>query len=502
MRPLTLPEIDMDPAGPVTEAYRKAWPRGAIIDGKPVGAGAKLISGPQGGAKTTQTFINCYNLGCMMPRSEVDGIRRFRLTSITTDLTDAWDKTLRTWNQLFPRELGSFTGSRGRKLSHVLPFRLPDGSILEFHHDFDGFGNDLSDAALETFFRGLESTVIFLNEMTAMPPSALRFALGRTGRYPHKRHGKKAWYGVMGDFNKPSRAHWLYEVCVESPRPGLLYFEQPSGLSPERENRKYIEDGYYEGQAELMGLDSDFTTRMIHNRWGVDPSGQPVFPTYDDGRHYSAVALMPNRERALVIGTDAGRTPAAVFVQQDDWGQFRVLCELHLENAGPEAFGDAINRLLDMRFGGWRPARIRGWGDPASDRPTEGSDASHMRIVSEITGITFRPAPGGNEWERRRAVVSHVLDDVLADGRPGLVIGPHCPTLRSGFLGGYAYPKLRAQDMVFRDGPPKGKYSHVQDALQNALKGEGVLNDILGRREHRRSAANPVLAETDFAVLP
>lgn len=502
MRPITVPVVDMDAVGPVSEAYRKAWPRGAVIDGKPVGAGAKLISGPQGGAKTTQTFINAFNLGCMMPRSPIDGVRRIKLTSITTDLTDVWDKTLRTWRELFPLELGSFTGSRGRKLSHHLLFRLIDGSILDFQHEFDGFGNDLSDAAIETFFRGLECTVIFLNEMTAMPPAALRYALGRTGRYPHKRHGRKTWYGVMGDFNKPSRAHWLYEVCVEKPWPGVLYFEQPSGLSPQRENRKYIEDGYYEAQAELMGAESDYTKRMIRNEWGVDPSGQPVFPTYDDGRHFSTIALTPQRDSTLIVGTDAGRTPSAVFLQRDDWGQFRVLCELFLDNAGPEAFAEAVNRLLSMRFPQWRPTRIRGWGDPSSDKPTEGSDVSHMRIVSEITGIQFRPAPGGNEWERRRAVVSHVLDDVLADGRPGLLIGCDCPMLRSGFLGGYAYPKLRSGDLVFRDGPPKGRYSHVQDALQNALKGEGVLHDILNRREHRQRLTVPVRAYTDFAVLP
>jgi hypothetical protein len=48
-----------------------------------------------------------------------------------------------------------------------------------------------------------------------------------------------------------------------------------------------------------------------------------------------------------------------------------------------------------------------------------------------------------------------------------------CPTLKTGFLGGYHYRRIQVSGERFDNRPNKNKFSHVHDALQYAVTGAG-----------------------------
>jgi hypothetical protein len=59
-------------------------------------------------------------------------------------------------------------------------------------------------------------------------------------------------------------------------------------------------------------------------------------------------------------------------------------------------------------------------------------------------------------------------------GRPALVIHPRCKKLRKAFNGGYCFRRVAVSGAErFRDEPDKNEFSHVSDALQYMMVGEG-----------------------------
>ena len=78
------------------------------------------------------------------------------------------------------------------------------------------------------------------------------------------------------------------------------------------------------------------------------------------------------------------------------------------------------------------------------------------------------PATTDNNPEMRRSTVESVLDR-----RYALQIDTACITLRTGLAGGYHYPKIKGVSGVYSERPRKNRYSHVVEALENALMGGG-----------------------------
>src|SRR5690606_4374202 len=125
------------------------------------------------------------------------------------------------------------------------------------------------------------------------------------------------------------------------------FHRQPSGFSPQAENRENLPPGYYEAQA--VGQPDWYVRRMIRNEFGYSRDGRPVYPEFSDARHVAAEALRPGPGLRLVIGADAGLTPAATIWQRLPNGQWRCLDELVAESGagmGAKRFGEALNRLL------------------------------------------------------------------------------------------------------------------------------------------------------------
>jgi hypothetical protein len=60
-------------------------------------------------------------------------------------------------------------------------------------------------------------------------------------------------------------------------------------------------------------------------------------------------------------------------------------------------------------------------------------------------------------------------------GQPSLIISPRAKTVRKGMGGGYHYARVQVSgEERFRDEPVKNTYSHVCEALQYLMVGEGM----------------------------
>ena len=59
------------------------------------------------------------------------------------------------------------------------------------------------------------------------------------------------------------------------------------------------------------------------------------------------------------------------------------------------------------------------------------------------------------------------------DGKPALIISPKCKMLRKGLAGGFCYRRLQTTGEKYTDEPDKNEYSHIVEALEYVLYGEG-----------------------------
>jgi hypothetical protein len=74
----------------------------------------------------------------------------------------------------------------------------------------------------------------------------------------------------------------------------------------------------------------------------------------------------------------------------------------------------------------------------------------------------------------RRSTVEAVLER-----RNGFHVNPSCITAKTGFAGGYHYPKIKGLPGVYAERPRKNRYSHIVEAVENALLGGGEGDSIV-----------------------
>ena len=90
--------------------------------------------------------------------------------------------------------------------------------------------------------------------------------------------------------------------------------------------------------------------------------------------------------------------------------------------------------------------------------------------------------------EMRRSTVDRVLEK-----RNGFKINPSCLVLKTGFAGGYHYPKIKGRPGMYAPSPLKNHYSHVVEACENALLGGGEGWAVVSGPGQQRRAPSPVV---------
>tara|TARA_R110002073_G_scaffold76548_6_gene185851 strand:- start:3882 stop:5468 length:1587 start_codon:yes stop_codon:yes gene_type:complete len=481
-----VPAIDLDRVRGVLEQGISGWqPPGPVAyDFLTSEKFVRLIAGPYGSGKTGALVIDPFVKAARQPRCR-DGIRRHKHVFVRDTFPNLYANFVETYDEWVLRDLGVWRGGENRPFRHDL--RLVDEhGVIELSIE----GTAIGERDPEKVLDGYQPTGVGLNAISGLPEAVLEYFIGRMGRFPPKRmlpEGVEAWTGISGDFNKTDVDHWLYDWCVtrrtELEAGGLFaFFDQPGGMSPGAENRDNLQPDYYDRM--IATWPQWKIDRLVHNKWGADRSGTPVYDAYDDQLHVAPAPLQPIDGVDIGIGFDGGMTlhPAAVFGQQDSEGQWRILAEIYAGRMGASRFSELV---LDFIAKNYSRHRFYGFCDPTADRGAdkEGGEKSWLDTLQFALGIPILPA-GSNEEALRIDAVDQVLRSKVHGNRPGFIMDPQkCPTLRKGFNSSYMYrnAKVAGEDSTERH-PAKNSYSHPHDALQYLILGKEGVHAVVTRR--------------------
>lgn len=490
--------------GPIAEAMY--WSNDAVIG----------IQGPVGSGKTTTVMKSRLRRAIEMPRSAIDGVRRYKVLFIRETYRQLWSTTIPSYLETFPKDLGEWAGGRGDPVTHKIRFEDAHGPI-EFIAEFMAFGDNIVAS-----MRGVQTTDIVLNEMDTMPDDVLMVGIGRIDRFPAREHfaGYPAHlrsYGqIVGDFNAPDEENWTFRVfhnteereriseeLTESLDEGageirIEFYNQPGFGETGCENLQNLSPSYYQRQIATMKLAGrgDMIQRLVHNKITYLRAGDPVFQREFNPRiHVNDGPLEVVRGVPLRIGFDQGFKGAAVIGQFIPPFHWRIYAELHYprERLMAREFGRRLIELLDQRFPNM-PIE-GGWGDMAGEAGSSTAASENHTwnlLVARAAGISIRPQRvGTNRIQPRLEAVRAVLE-FMHGGEPGLTMDPGCKFLRAGMEARYVWTDQVGPDGDKRKVPDKSfTEANVMDALQYLLLSE-----------HRFDGTSPISNLSVGAALP
>jgi len=483
--------------GPVSRAF--------YLGSAPVSA----IMGPIGSGKTSTALLKIVGTAMRVPRSRIDGVRYCRAVVLRDTYRRMRRTTLESWTKRVPPSIGKFTeGGDNAPSAHRIQFEHPnDRSIIDLEVLFAAVG----DNDVEDFCKGFEITCGFASELTGLSRELPFWLFSRTGRYPDASHVdlaeleklRQVWF----DFNAPDVDHWTYTDFIEkAAETGYKLYRQPGGLEPGAENLMHLTPGYYQKML-TSGAPQWWIDRNVHNKFGASREGKPVYPEFNDALHVAPERILPVRGIKLIIGADAGGTPAATIRQHMPDGQQRVLAEIvgdKAQNTGPTRFGEMINEKLAIDFPEWAAGKanaIEAWCDPSAIYgDSETGEGAWANIVSRTVGVRFRPAHTNDPVKRQEAVrapMTRMIDGV----KPGLWISPNCRVLRRAYNSGYRFMKKAGNSGEYHASVDKNEWSHVAEADQYAAMAGSAVLAIERDGRARAATSQPFNANTDFNPL-
>lgn len=485
--------------GPIAQAF--------FLDNRPVVG----IQGPVGSGKTTTLVYSRIRRARQMPRSVIDGWRRYKLLGVRETYRQLWSSTIPSYLETVPRALGTWSGGRGAPVQHRVEFEDEFGPI-EWITEFMAFGDDVIAS-----MRGIQTTDIWENEADTNPVEVLTTGIGRINRWPGQRHfvgypDELRGYGqIVCDFNAPDRENWAYAVFHDEAArrrvEGELgvqvgFWNQPGGRSRGAENLHNLAPGYYATQVAAMKLAGrgDMIKRLVDNEITYLRAGDPVFKReFNPAIHVSRDELEVDPVLPLRLGFDQGFVPAAVIAQFRPPHHWRIYADLMLpkERLLAREFGNRVRDLLDTpRFAGI-PV-MGGWGDMAGEAGSSLAEEDVQTwnlLVSIAAGISIRPQRiGANRIQPRLEAVRAALEYVHG-GEPGLVIdGVHCRWLPAAFEARYVWADEIDRRGDKRKVPDKSlPEANAMDALQylmlSEVRGDGA--SPITRHDHVGPSRRP-----------
>ena len=444
-----------------------------------------IIQGPiQSGTSTA----SCLKVWALAEEQEpdYDGVRRTRWIITRDTYKELRETTIKTWLEWFPEaEWGSMIRSEPALHNLKRKHSSGDGTVVEAEIIFLAIPDpDVAEQVLASY----EITGFFRNEGQFCERAVIDEFLSRCARYPSMKNGPGAtWHGGFIDLNAPKEGHWIPYMRGDLPLPeewseqvkadfqkpkGWKFFIQPPGLIEKKIDGKsvYQENPLAENQANtkksyleiIQGKTKEFIDRRVMNRVGLYADGKPVYPTFSDQEHIARREMAP-MAATVIVGLDFGRDPAAAFLQCVN-GRWMVLSELIGDNESAQLFAPRVKRHLAQKYPG---LKCEFWGDPRGADGTQSTETTAYDVFL-ANGMRVLPATSDNNPGMRRSTVEAVLDR-----RNAFSINPSCITAKTGFAGGYHYPKVKGVPGVFLDRPRKNRYSHIVEAIENALLGGG-----------------------------
>lgn len=435
----------------------------------------RLITGPLGSGKSTGSVFEILMRaqGQEVGRS---GKRRTRGVVVRDTYRELCDTTKVTMDEWLPPEIYQWSES---DMTYWIKYNDIECEVMLRALDNPDDVKKLM---------SMDLTFAWINEARFAPKAVLDTLKGRVGRFPSAKEGRVTWSGVWMDTNPPDSDHWLYktfeeyEKIDEIDRPDYRVFHQPSGLSPEAENVENLLNGqrtadgrplYY---ARLMsGQTQAWIDAFVHGKYSFIAEGRPVYPEYHDDIH-TAKSPLEWRKGVIKLGMDFGLTPALVLGQRlEGLGQWQWFDEVTSQDMGAQRFARHAAQYIKSKYPG---ARLEGYGDPAGNRRGDADEVTAFQVVQAL-GLPIVPAPT-NDPDRRRDAVATPLSALCLNGQPALIVSPSCKMLRKGMAGGYHHARVKITGSeMFKDEPVKNIYSHVCEAGQYMLVGEGTDYDGL-----------------------
>lgn len=443
------------------------------------------IIGPFGSGKTAGAVVEVLRRS-MAQAPGPDGIRRTRWAIIRNTFAELKSTTLKSWEQWCPRSFGKLTIG-GSPITHRIQAPGLDMEVMFVPLDSDDDVKKLL---------SMELTGALVDEAREIPKSVVDALTGRVGRFPSKLQGGCTWSGILLVSNPSDTENWLYKTFYgpEGAPEGWKLYRQPSGRSPEAENRANLPPLYYERM--MAGKDPEWVKVYIDGEFGFLVEGQVVYPSFRDSVHVAPGPLTPVLGLPLAIGVDFGLTPAAAIGQQLPDGRINVLDEFVCDDSGIVRFATSLTAFMKQRYPGFQVSQAV--GDPAGT--ARGPDErTCFEIMNAYTPWRWRPA-STNDPTLRIESVSAALNRMV-DGKPGFQLDPGCGVLRKGFAGGYCFARVQTKgDPTFHETPKKNAYSHPHDALQYLIVALGGADLVLNKA--KRQASGVRMAEgIDFPLL-
>lgn len=422
-----------------------------------------FIAGPVGSGKTVACLFKILYQAKKQKPSPEDGIRYTRFVVVRNTNKELQDTTLKSFFQWFPPGVAG----QWKATPKTFVFRYDDVHCEVMFRALDT-PDDVSSVL------SLEITGAMLDEFVEIPREIVDAIQSRCGRYPSKKEGGCDWRGVWGASNPGVQDAWWYEWLYEewpeeeggaaAQDKALNFFEQPSGFSPDAENLENLppykgdSNEYYHELA--IGKKPDWVKQYIEVQWGYSQRGKPVYKAFNRELHVAKQPLKYNPHLPLIIGFDAGLTPAATFMQQDSFGRVLILDELVSDNMGAQRFcREKIKPLLNRKY---RDATILVAADPATKQRAQTDEKTVASVLEKELQVKVKGA-ASNDLAARLGAVDGFLT-LLTEAGPALLIDPSCKNTISGFASGYRFA-INTKG-VAADKPDKNAWSHLADAIQ------------------------------------
>lgn len=445
----------------------------------------RALMGPIGSGKSV-ACVEELMMKCQLQEPNAEGFRKTRWAIIRNTYRELIDTTMQTFFDWIPRQCGHY---RAMDMKFTLVMPLSDGTCI--HSEFLFRALDKPDDIKKLL--SLELTGAWANEARELPKAVIDMLIGRLGRYPRMVDGVGAtWYGLIMDTNPPDSDHWWFNLFEKDCPESYKLFKQPSGLSPEAENRENLPGPYYDNM--IAGKTQEWINVYVHGQYGFITTGKPVYPEYKDDIHAVSEDYTPYEEATIYVGIDFGLTPAAVFFQQSPAGRWFVFDELVTFDMGAAKFGELLNQKVNRKYPHYN---IEFYGDPSGDFRAQTDEVTPFQILL-AQGINAWPTYTNDPIIRREAVAATMLRMDMA-GNPGMAITPGCTEYRKALAGGYHMRRMAVTGADrFMDKPDKGKYSHVAEAGQYAMVGAGEGSALISTQSYSKEID---YSQMDRAIL-
>lgn len=465
--------------------------------------------GPWGSGKTVATVFKIARHAAKDFPICKDGVVHVRAAGIRDTYRELAKTALSSWHEWFPKrgpftapERDAYAGGQDRPVKHVLEWDTmrqwwsrsgwePRATKIRLEMEFGAIGEQ----NLDSFFKGYEISLGWMNECDLLHEDVPGRFYGRTGRYPPADELME-WEGerlgmiadpdtgiesinvpriICGDYNPPDEANWTYKRHIEEPEkwPGYNFFQQPSGLSPQAENRigkaRYK---YEEEETQFGGPDAAESRRNVHGQYAAKKRGTIIFKGFNLLKNRESEQLRIIPELPFYMGMDAGGRPACGIAQEMPNGQFRLqreIVSLPDEVTGPGRFAENINEVLLRDYRGMRCAGA--WADPSSWYGADKvrGELAWVETVQLALQIPIMPT-ASNDLGSRFEAVNWYLKDIDAN-TPRMLIDPSCKYTIRGFVSQYQLTKASSQGKTDADEVEKNEYSHIMEAWQYLFYG-------------------------------